>query len=201
MVTRFSQFGHKIPHQFFTNSLMVRLLNRLLALCSLGRSHWCVSQFEKLGVNNLLDQLGKVFNDRYQNSESDPSINPDQTWFSERLREAAMKMEPLCITPTGLKSPTNDSNPPDDPLTWKSATLNDTKIDYFLMPLGGDPEKSSNVQMRQASEITSEYIHGLDGSFLGKRRRCISGSEEEEEEGEWEEEEEEEEEQVSKRRK
>ncbi|KAF8811764.1 hypothetical protein BYT27DRAFT_7183561 [Phlegmacium glaucopus] len=48
-----------------------------------------------------------------------PSFNlddPNETWFSERLREAATKMEPLCITPTGFKSPINDSNPPDGPL-------------------------------------------------------------------------------------
>ncbi|KAF8799985.1 hypothetical protein BYT27DRAFT_7263373 [Phlegmacium glaucopus] len=62
-----------------------------------------LTQFEKLGVNKLLDQLGTVFNHRYDVSESEPSFNlddPDETWFSDRLWEAAMKMEPLSITPT-----------------------------------------------------------------------------------------------------
>ncbi|KAF8811752.1 hypothetical protein BYT27DRAFT_7240181 [Phlegmacium glaucopus] len=109
--------------------------------CPFDVSTWVLTQFEKLGVNELVDQLGKVFMERYL-PNSKISINlddPDQTWFSERLREAAMKMEPLCITPTGVKSPTNDSNPPDDPQTWESATFRDLKIDYFLMPLEGDP--------------------------------------------------------------
>ncbi|KAF8801962.1 hypothetical protein BYT27DRAFT_7147022 [Phlegmacium glaucopus] len=115
----------------------------VLARCSFGRSTVCVAQFEKLGVNKLLDQLGKVFDSRHDGSESEPVKldDPDETWFPERLREAAMKMEPLCITPTGLKSPTNDSNPPADPRTWEFAPFSDP--DYFLMPLSGDPEKST----------------------------------------------------------
>ncbi|KAF8811745.1 hypothetical protein BYT27DRAFT_7275921 [Phlegmacium glaucopus] len=108
-------------------------VNVLLA-CSANISTWGLTQFESLDVNELLDKLGKVFMERYL-PNSQPSLNlddPDQTWFSERLREAAMKMEPLCITPTGLKSPTNDSNPPDDSQTWESATFRDSKIHYFL---------------------------------------------------------------------
>ncbi|KAF8811756.1 hypothetical protein BYT27DRAFT_7133739 [Phlegmacium glaucopus] len=143
----------------------------VLGFCSINRSHMVVTRFENIGVKELLEQLGKVFMERYPMSTK-ISFNlddPDEAWFSERLREAAMKMEPLCITPTGLKSPTNDSNPLDDPQAWESVTLKDSKVDYFLMPLGGDPEKSTNAQMCQVSEITSGHIHGLDGSFLGKR--------------------------------
>ncbi|KAF8811753.1 hypothetical protein BYT27DRAFT_7336033 [Phlegmacium glaucopus] len=153
----------------------------ILAHCLVGRSNGFLTQFEKIGVNELLDQLGKVLMERYLKNGK-PSFNlddPDETWFSERLRGAAMKMEPLCITPTGLKSPTNDSNPPDYPRTWESATISDSKMDYFLMPLDRDPTKSTGVGMYPASEIT-RYI----SSFLVKRRRCVGESEEEEGEGE-----------------
>ncbi|KAF8811750.1 hypothetical protein BYT27DRAFT_6437755 [Phlegmacium glaucopus] len=80
-----------------------------------------------------------------------------------------MKMEPLCITPTGLKSPTDDSNPPDDPRTWESATISDSKIDYFVMPLDRDPTKSTSVRMCRAN------------AFFGRHRRCVGELEEEEE--------------------
>ncbi|KAF8811755.1 hypothetical protein BYT27DRAFT_6437794 [Phlegmacium glaucopus] len=165
----------------------------VLTFCALDESCLGLTQFEKLGVNKLLDQLGKVFKERYRKNRK-ISINlddPDETWFSDRLREAAMKMEPLCITPTGLKSPTNDSNPPDDPQTWESATISDSKMDYFLTPPDRDPTMSTTVWVYPASEIT-RYID----SFLGKRRRCV-GESEDEEEGE----EQEQEEPVSKRRK
>ncbi|KAF8811767.1 hypothetical protein BYT27DRAFT_7183565 [Phlegmacium glaucopus] len=168
----------------------------VLAHCTLDDSFSGLTKFENMDLNKLVDQLGKVFRERYhKNGEISIKLDePDETWFSERLREAAMKMEPLCITPTGLKSPTNDSNPPDDPEAWESVTLTDSKLDYFLMPLGGDPERSTISQMRQVSQMTSEHIHGLDGSFLGKRSRSFGGDEEEDEE-------EEEEEQLPKRRK
>ncbi|KAF8797432.1 hypothetical protein BYT27DRAFT_7204604 [Phlegmacium glaucopus] len=98
------------------------------------------------------------------------SINlddPDETWFSERLRDAARKMEPLCITPTAIKL-----------RTWESANPDDLKVDYFLMPLEGDPENSTQVRRRQASSITDRIIHGLDGSSLGKRlSEHVDGSE------------------------
>ncbi|KAF8801964.1 hypothetical protein BYT27DRAFT_7197678 [Phlegmacium glaucopus] len=76
----------------------------VFAFCTLDQSHFGITQFEKPGVNKLLDQLGKVFIERYPKSTKTPFNldDPDETWFSERLREAAMKMEPLCITPTGL---------------------------------------------------------------------------------------------------
>ncbi|KAF8811757.1 hypothetical protein BYT27DRAFT_7183555 [Phlegmacium glaucopus] len=162
----------------------------LLTFCTLDETVLGLTQFEKLGVNKLLGQLGKVFMERHLKNGK-PSFNlddPDETWFSDRLREAAMEMEPLCITPTGLKSPTDDSNSPDDPRTWESATISDSEMDYFLMPLDSDPLKSTPVRTHPGSEIT-RYID----SFLGKRRRCVGESEEEEEE--------EEQEPVSKRRK
>ena len=74
-----------------------------------------------------------------------------------------MNMELFCITPTALKSP-NNSNPPDDPRQWASAGIRDSKMNYYLMPLAGIP----SVQLRQASEITSELMLGLDDSFFGK---------------------------------
>ncbi|KAF8799979.1 hypothetical protein BYT27DRAFT_6846983 [Phlegmacium glaucopus] len=57
----------------------------VLTHCSVGRSNGFLTQFEKLGVNKLLGQLGKVFNHRYDVSESEPSFNLDETWFSDRL--------------------------------------------------------------------------------------------------------------------
>ena len=56
-----------------------------------------LSQFQKHGVNDLLNALGSVFNDRYR-AVSQPSLNldnPDETWFSDRRREAVINMEPL----------------------------------------------------------------------------------------------------------
>lgn len=35
------------------------------------------------------------------------------------------------------------------------------------MRVGGNPEDSTNVQLRRASAITSGYFHGIDGSRLG----------------------------------
>ena len=76
-----------------------------------------ITDFEKPCVNQLLNDLSKIFfvPSRYHDLKAYSSHNlddPDEKCFSDRLREAAMKTEPLCITPTGLKSPTNDSNPP-----------------------------------------------------------------------------------------
>ncbi|KAF8811754.1 hypothetical protein BYT27DRAFT_7183548 [Phlegmacium glaucopus] len=125
----------------------------VLTQCLHDQSDWGLTQFEKLGVNELLDRLGKVFVQRYLKN-SNPSVNlddPDQTWFSDCLREAATKMQPLCITTMGLKSPTNDSNLPDDPEAWESVMLTDSNVDYFRMPLGGDPDKSTNVERTDAS--------------------------------------------------
>ena len=63
-----------------------------------------LSQFQKHDVNDILNALGRVFNDRYR-VVSQPSLNLDNS-------KAAMNMEPpLCITPTRLKSPNNNSNP------------------------------------------------------------------------------------------
>ncbi|KAF8805944.1 hypothetical protein BYT27DRAFT_7191752 [Phlegmacium glaucopus] len=152
----------------------------VLAHCGHEESFWGLAQFENIGVNKLLDQLGKVLKERYR-KDGKISTNlddPDQTWFSESLREAAMKMEPLSVTPTGLKSPTNDSNPQYDLRTWESANPDDLKVDYFPMPLEGDPEKSTQVHMRRATSITDAMIHGLDGSSLGKHLpEHVDGSE------------------------
>ena len=83
-----------------------------LILFSVDRSKE-LYQYQKPGVNDLLNALGRVFNDRYR-ADNQPSLNsddPDETWFAGRLREAVMNMEPLCITPTALKSPNNSMIP------------------------------------------------------------------------------------------
>jgi hypothetical protein len=51
------------------------------------------------------------------------------------------------------------------------------EVDYYLMSLSGNPENSSKVRMRQASEITSGFIHALDSFFLGSQRSHISRQE------------------------
>ena len=155
----------------------------VLTQCTMDNSDWIVN-LDKPGVNELLNELGKVFHRRYR-KVSDLRFNLDDLggpWFRNHLRDAARKMEPHCLTPTGLKSPTNDSTPPNDPKEWEPASVNDSKIDYYLMPLAGNPENSTNVQKHQESEISSGRIHGLDGSqvlSLGKRSH-ISEPEEEE---------------------
>ncbi|KAF8804183.1 hypothetical protein BYT27DRAFT_7259620 [Phlegmacium glaucopus] len=102
-----------------------------LGYCLCDQGCFSFIQFENLAVNRLINELGEVLGERYFRI-TEPSFNlddPDQKWFSRRLRKAAMKMEPLCITPTGLKSPTNDSKPPVDPGTWESASISDSEMD------------------------------------------------------------------------
>jgi hypothetical protein len=101
----------------------------------------------------------------------------EDTWFSNSLRDVAMKMVPLCITPTGLKSSTNNSKPLNDPCEWEPVSISDSKMDYYLMSLSGNPENSSKVQMCQASKIISGFIHALNGFFLGSQGSHISGQE------------------------
>ena len=157
----------------------------VLTQCTMDNSHWAVGELDKPGVNEVLNEVGKIFHRRY-GKVNDPRFNLDNLandpWFCNTLRDAARKMEPLCITPTGLKSPTNDSNAPDDPKEWKPASVKDSKIDYYLMPLGGDPEKSTNVQKRQESELSSAWVHGLDGSFFSLGKRSHIGEPEDTEE-------------------
>lgn len=52
---------------------------------------------------------------------------PDEG-FGGLLREAATALEPLCITPNGLKSPTNDSKPPADPKDWQRASIENSRM-------------------------------------------------------------------------
>ena len=153
----------------------------VLGRCSLHNdSSRVLTKFDKSGVNELLNELGHIFYGHF----SDPHLDLDlpNDWFPSRLRRTAMKMEPLCITPTGLKSPTNDSNPPDDPEKWEPASVKDSKVDYYPKTLSGNPENSNKVQMRHVSEITSGLIHVLDGSFLSNKRSHISEPADEEEE-------------------
>jgi len=160
-------------------------LNVLLA-CSHNRSARFLTQFEKSGLNTFLNELGNVFDRQYyvEPNESHPDFDdPSEKWFPNFLRQTSSKMEPLSVTPTGLKSPTNDSKPPDDPTKWEPASFKDSIKDYHRMPISGNPEHSTNVQRRQESEITSSRIHGLDGSLLslGKRSHISEPGDKEEE--------------------
>ena len=160
-------------------------LNLLLNL-SHNLSAQRLTQFDVPGVNTVLNELGKIFAGHYysQPNESHPDFDdPSEKRFPNFLRETSSTMEPLCITPTGLKSPSNDSKPPDDATKWESASVKDSINDYYLMPLAGNPENSTNVQKRQESKMTNSLIHGMDGSLisLGKRSH-ISKPEDEEEE-------------------
>ena len=63
--------------------------------------------------------------------------------------------------------------------------ISDSKMDYRLMRLGGNLEDSTDVQLRQASEITSGSFDGIDGSRLSVKRSHIGelDNDKEEEEG------------------
>jgi len=141
-------------HTYLDNGMVTggREKVNVLSRCSLHDSGRALTKFDKSGVNKLLNELGHVFYDHF----NDPHLNLDQPndWFPSRLRRAATEMEPLCITPTGLRSPTNDSNPPDDPKKWEPASVKDSKIDYYPKTLSGNPENSNKVQMRQQQTFT-----------------------------------------------
>jgi len=127
--------------------------------------------FDKPDVNELLNEMGKIFWVHYRN----PDLKPDLPigWFFNRLRDAAKEMEPLRITPTGLKSPTNDSNPPEDREKWEPASIIDSKIDYYFVHISQNSTKST--KMRQIGEITSEFDdYALDDSFIGNKRSHVS---------------------------
>ena len=67
-------------------------------------------------------------------------------WLVSHLRSMAKEMEPLLQVSTILQ--------------WTIA----------LMPLVGNPEYSTRVQICRVNEITSGFIHALDDSLLGSKR-------------------------------
>jgi hypothetical protein len=96
-----------VTHPYLKNGLLIRRRS--------GSSETTPSKPGDVG----LDWIKKVFHRRYHNVK-DQRFNLDDSddpWFRNHLRDsdAASKMEHYCITSTGLKSPTNDSKPPDDP--------------------------------------------------------------------------------------
>jgi hypothetical protein len=105
----------------------------VLIFCAIRRKHKILPQFRIPGLNAALEDLGGVFDFRYQPEESEVAP-PDQERFPELLRETALGMEPLCVTPTGLVSPTNDSEPPADPEEWQAAEADTGKTDFYRMP-------------------------------------------------------------------
>ena len=177
----------------------------LLLHCSRHQSAQRLTRFKKPGVNTFLNELGKLFFDGYypiQPNESHPNLDdPDEKWFPNFLRQTSSRMEPLCVTPTGLKSPTNDSQPPDDPTKWEPANF--SIIDYYLMPTVGIQEfHQSTEAARERFNINMfAQIHGMDGSLISFSKPAHIGEaedeedeDEDEEEGEEEREEDEEEE-------
>ena len=84
-------------------------------------------------------------------------------------------MEPLCIATTaGLKLPTSDSNPPSNQQMWEPAAIQDLRVDYHPINfLPGNLERSIKVQIRQVSMV-SNLLHGMDGSYLPRKRSYIS---------------------------
>ena len=128
----------------------LRKMNVILA-CASKRSTSHIAEFERTGLNSLLSSLGVVFDYHHGEGETPPCRNlddPDGKWFPALLRTAAMDMEPLRITPTGLKSPTNNSNPPNDANEWRPTSVKDVESDFFEMPWTSNPRISTKAQQR-----------------------------------------------------
>jgi hypothetical protein len=116
----------------------------VIAFCTFEHSHEVLPSFEVPGLNITLEKLGSIFDVFYRaprpkawkmpELEKPKLVEPDQKCVPDLLRRAAMTMEPLSITPTGLVSPTNDSKPPANPKEWQSANVNTIKADLHPMP-------------------------------------------------------------------
>ena len=95
-----------------------------LTQCKLNSSTVIV-KFEKPSVNGPLNEIGNALHRRYPKDVGESCVildDPDNPWFCRRLREAK-NMEPYCITPTGLKSPANDSHSPDGQMIVQPGNL------------------------------------------------------------------------------
>ncbi|KAF8148296.1 hypothetical protein B0H34DRAFT_803115 [Crassisporium funariophilum] len=140
----------------------------IMAFCAYGRDHRKLPRFRANGLNRALQQLGTIFDFRYGDTEPAPE-EPDQTRIPDLLRQAAMAMEPLSITPTGLVSPTNNSKPPTDPEDWQRVKIED--VEKYLDPMSwsSGPKESAKVQEGQISRVDSSMIHDSDGSSMSKR--------------------------------
>jgi hypothetical protein len=113
----------------------------VMAFCFMGRGNSKLPRFKVDGLNDVLEQLGGIFDFRYDSNRPEELDDPDQERFPALLRRTALTMEPLSVTPTGLVSPTNDSKPPADPTEWQAANLKvgTVKMDFYRMPWSAAP--------------------------------------------------------------
>ncbi|KAF8167522.1 hypothetical protein B0H34DRAFT_682206 [Crassisporium funariophilum] len=140
----------------------------IMTFCTFGRSQQMLPRFKVKGLNKALEQLGTIFDLRYADTEP-AAEEQDPTCITNLLRKAALAMEPLCITPTGLVSPTNDSKPPSDPEDWQGANIDDVGHDWDPMPWSSGPEESAQVQQHQTRRVNGSMFQHLDGQPLSKR--------------------------------
>ena len=143
-----------------------------LLLCFIAGSTARLASFERLGLNKLLDGLVEFLAVRYALKITfDVDLDsPDDKQFSALLHRAAMEMEPLCITPTGLRSPTNNSKPAEDSGGREPAGIGDSGIDFYPTPWASSPELSTRVQQGRIINVSSPVLYPLDGSETCKRR-------------------------------
>jgi hypothetical protein len=116
----------------------------VLTFCAFECSHEVLPSFEVPGLNITLEKLGSIFDVFYRaprpkawkmpELEKPKLVKPDPKCIPDLLRRAAMTMEPLSVTLTGLVSPTNDSKPPAKPKEWQSANVDTVKADLHPMP-------------------------------------------------------------------
>jgi hypothetical protein len=106
----------------------------VMAFCFMGRGYSKLPRFKVDGLNDVLETLGGIFDFRYDSNRPKELDDPDQERFPDLLRHTALTMEPLCITPTGLVSPSNDSEPPAVATEWESAKVEIVKTDFYPMP-------------------------------------------------------------------
>jgi hypothetical protein len=120
----------------------------MIMACIYRHTHFMLPEFVVPGLNKALEDFGHVFKFRYQVlGEPDleqvklqePKLRaklaePDLKCIPELLRHMALTMKPLSVTPTGLVSPTNDSEPPADPKECQAVKVDTVKTDFYPMP-------------------------------------------------------------------
>ncbi|KAF8180088.1 hypothetical protein BJ912DRAFT_635393 [Pholiota molesta] len=111
----------------------------VMAFCFMGRGYSKLPRFKVDGLNDVLETLGGIFDFRYDSNRPKELDDPDQERFPNLLRHTAMTMKPLGITPTGLVSLSNDSEPPADPKEWQAAKVDTVKTDFYPMPWSSAP--------------------------------------------------------------
>lgn len=137
-----------------------------LQFCSLKTTRKKVATFTISGLNEFLETVGHLLHSRYEKKAELPNCdlnNPDDKWLPNLLRSTADNMAPLNVTRTAVASPTNDSQPPVDKSSWKTASVTEAPLDFCIMPWSVDKNDSALAQTRHFQSMSSSVTNFLDG--------------------------------------